>query len=58
MFKSLWVLVLIAMAENDATNVEPRAKPKLGHKQCSECYEKVLDLTGYGFCQECGGEFY
>lgn len=30
----------------------------LGHKQCSECYHSIVDLTGYETCPECGGEWF
>lgn len=30
----------------DAAEEEKRAKPALGHKQCSECYNGIVDLTG------------
>ncbi len=27
----------------------------LGHKRCTECKNRILDLTGYTTCNECGG---
>jgi hypothetical protein len=30
----------------------------LGHKQCKECGNRILDLTGYSECNECGGEWF
>lgn len=33
-------------------------KPQLGHKECSECYNRILDLTGFEYCNECGGAWF
>jgi len=35
-----------------------RPEEGFGHKQCSECGNSILDLTGYAECNECGGEWY
>jgi hypothetical protein len=29
----------------------------LGHKCCSESYKRIVDLTGYVECPECGGDW-
>jgi hypothetical protein len=27
----------------------------IGHKRCTECGNRILDLTGFESCNECGG---
>lgn len=37
------------------TSSEAQPNAALGHKACSECGNRIVDLTGYDECNECGG---
>jgi hypothetical protein len=36
-------------------HIEESGKTTLGHKRCTECGNRILDLTGFESCNECGG---
>lgn len=37
-------------------NTETPRGGSYGHKSCSDCGHRILDLTGYVECPECGSE--
>jgi hypothetical protein len=40
------------------SETDTKQDPSIGHKECKECGNSILDLTGYSQCNECGGEWF